>query len=161
MLRAFYAAALTASTVLWLPPAQCQVDDPQVQLWDGAIQGDTSAMAAALTGGAVIDSLDTRRNRNGRRALNWAAWYNQVPAIHFLLGRGAPLEARNHTGFTALHHAAEAGSLEALQALLAAGADPQAANAAGRLPLETARRKGHEAVVTVLEKAIGSPKANQ
>jgi ankyrin repeat protein len=161
MLRAFYAAALSTFTLLWPTPAQCQVDDPQAQLWDGAIQGDTSAMAAALARGAVIDSLDTRRNRNGRRALNWAAWYNQVPAIHFLLGRGAPLEARNHTGFTALHHAAEAGSVEALEVLLAAGADPQAANTAGRLPMETARRQGHEAVVVVLEKAIRSPKANQ
>lgn len=161
MLRASSAVALAVSALLWLPPAQCQVADPQAQLWDGAIQGDTSAMAAALARGAVIDSLDTRRNRNGRRALNWAAWYNQVPAIHFLLGHGAPLEARNHTGFTALHHAAEAGSREALEALLAAGADPQATNAAGRLPLETARRKGHEAVAAVLEKAIRSGQADQ
>ena len=82
-------------------------NSPQARLWDAAIAGGASAMAGALREGAAIDSLDTRRNPNGRRALNWAAWYNQVPASRLLLARGAPLEARNRTGFTALHHAAE------------------------------------------------------
>ena len=153
MHRLRYILALTVSALLQGTPAQCQVDEPQARLWDGASEGDTAAMAAALRQGAVIDSLDTRRNPNGRRALNWAAWYNHVPAITFLLAHGARLDARNSTGFTALHHAAEAGSVEALQALLRAGADPQASNAAGQLPVETARAHGHAQVVFLLEVA--------
>lgn len=128
-----------------------QVRDPQAALWDAAIAGDTAAMAAALRRGADVDSLDTRTNPNGRRALNWAAWYNRVPAIRFLLAHGAHREARNITGFTALHHAAEAGSLEAAEALLAAGADPDAANNEGRRPAETALAKGHGVVAVLLE----------
>ena len=144
---------ITLAALIVLHPASSpgQGRDPQAQLWDGAMQGDTVIMAAALRQGAVIDSLDTRRNPNGRRALNWAAWYDRAPAIQFLIAHGAPLETRNHTGFTALHHAAEAGSLEALQALIRAGADPQAANAAGLLPIETARERGHLDAVMALE----------
>ena len=143
------AVVLTAAT--FSPTvSQAQGTNPQAIFWDSAMQGDTAAMAVALERGALVDSLDTRQNYNGRRALNWAAWYNRVPAIHFLLAHGASLEARNRTGFTALHHAAEAGSLEAAQALLAAGADPQAANAAGERPAETAMKRGHVRIAALL-----------
>jgi ankyrin repeat protein len=145
-LFAFLFAAATLSPAV----AHAQGTNPQAIFWDSAMEGDTVAMAAALQRGAVVDSLDTRQNFNGRRALNWAAWFNRVPAIRFLLAHGATLEARNRTGFTALHHAAEAGSRAALEALLAAGADPQAANAEGVRPAETAMRKGHVQIATLL-----------
>ncbi|HEX6615407.1 MAG TPA: ankyrin repeat domain-containing protein [Gemmatimonadales bacterium] len=132
-----------------------QIRSPQVALWESAVAGDTVAMGAALRDGARLDSLDTRTNPNGRRALNWAAWFNRVAAIRFLLAHGADLEARNLTGFTALHHAAEAGSLEAAEALLAAGADPNAANTDGRRPAETALAKGHAVVALLLEGKSG------
>ena len=90
---------------------------PQTRLWDGAISGDTVALASALKDDAQIDSLDTRTARNGRRALNWAALNNRVDALRFLLAHGASIEATNRTGFTALHHAAEVGSLEAARVL--------------------------------------------
>jgi ankyrin repeat protein len=150
-MRLSFFAAVFAAAVCLSGPAHAQGTDPQAALWDAAILGDTAAMAAALTQGAVVDSLDVRRNPNGRRALNWAAWYNRVPAIRFLLAHGATLEARNRTGFTALHHAAEAGSLEAAQALLDAGAAPEAANNAGRLPAETAADNGHDVVALLLQ----------
>ncbi len=160
MFRALFSVALLAAALLHTSVAHGQADGPQAQLWDGAMQGDTVVMAAALRQGAVIDSLEIRQNPNGRRALDWAAWYNRVPAIQFLLGHGAPLEARNITGFTALHHAAESGSVEALEALLKAGADPRAANYAGRLPVETARERGQVRVVMILE-TVPSAKAAQ
>ena len=101
--------------------------DAQSRLWDAAIAGDTPPIRQAVADGAKIDSLDTRRNPNGRLALNWAAWHDRVPAIQLLIALGAPLEAENRTGFSALHHAAEAGSLEAARALLAARPDSVAA----------------------------------
>jgi ankyrin repeat protein len=136
-------AAIFIAAVLSPAAGHAQAAGAQAALWKGAIQGDTAAMAVALQQGAVVDSLDTRTNPNGRRALNWAAWYNQAPAVRFLLAHGASLEARNRTGFTALHHAAETGSMEAAEALLAAGADPEAANYAGLRPAQTAMDKGH------------------
>jgi len=128
--------------------------DPQSQLWDAAISGDTAAISQALAAGAKIDSLDTRRNQNGRRALNWAAWYNRAAAVQLLIEKGAPLEAENRTGFTPLHHAAEAGSLDAARILLANGADPNHGNNEGRLPAETARANLHIDVAELIEAAV-------
>lgn len=133
--------------------------DAQSRLWDAAIAGDTLAIRQAVADGAKIDSLDTRRNPNGRLALNWAAWHNRVPAIQLLIALGAPLEAENRTGFSALHHAAEAGSLEAARALLAAGADPGHRNRSGLLPVETATERGNDSVAALLEEAAAAKAA--
>jgi len=143
-----------SAALLPMHSAQAQnLQPPQVRLWEGAITGDTTELAAAFASGAQVDSLDTRRSENGRRALNYAALHNRVEAIRFLLARGAALEATNVTGFTALHHAAEAGSLEAARVLLAAGADPKHANHEGQKPAERARQEGHTAVAELIEAA--------
>ena len=77
-----FAAALFAA------PSSLRAQDAQSRLWDGAASGDTVAISEALAAGAQIDSLDTRRSANGRRALNWAALANKPDAIRFLLRRG-------------------------------------------------------------------------
>ncbi|MFA6958652.1 MAG: serine hydrolase [Thermoanaerobaculia bacterium] len=123
----------------------------QERLWEAAKSGDGAAIESALGEGADIEALDTRKSRSGRRALNWAAWFNHRDAIRLLLRHGAKIDAENATGFTALHHAAEAGSLEAADALLAAGADPNHRNGAGFLPAETARAQGHPEVAARIE----------
>jgi ankyrin repeat protein len=146
------ARALALPLLLASSSATAQ-ETAQSRLWDAAIAGDTTALVQALADGADVDALDTRTNRNGRRALNWAAWYDHVPVIHVLLRHGAALEARNHTGFTPLHHAAEAGSVDALRALLEAGADPGAKNNAGVRPVETARALGHRTAEEILAAA--------
>ena len=87
----------------WSAAAHAQ--SAQDQLWDAAISGDVSAVTSALDAGADIHALDTRTNRNGRAALNWAAWYNHVAVIDVLLERGAEINAVNNTGFAPLHHA--------------------------------------------------------
>lgn len=131
--------------------AAAQTTDAQAQLWDAAMQGDTAALATALQHGATIDSLDTRRNPNGRRALNWAAWYNHPEAIRFLAARGASLNLANWTGFTPLHHAAENGCLEAARVLLALGADRSQLNQMGQRPVDVARERGHLELVRLLD----------
>lgn len=125
----------------------------QTRLWDSAISGDTVALVQALDAGAAPDSLDIRSNPNGRRALNWAAWYNRVPAIRILVARGATVNSSNLTGFSPLHHAAEAGSLEAARALLAAGADPLRLTGEAETPGQVARRKGFTALADTIEAA--------
>ena len=143
---------LAAATLAVASPLDAQ--DAQSRLWDAAIAGDTVAIAAALDAGAKVDSLDTRRSRNGRMALNWAALGNHAPAVRVLLARGAPLEGQNLTGFTALHHAAEAGSVEAAKVLIAAGAKLDTPNSSGLQPVETAREQGHEETAKLIEQAI-------
>jgi ankyrin repeat protein len=128
----------------------CVAQTPQTRLWDGAISGDSAALAAALKDGARIDSLDFRSSQNGRRALNWAAINNRPDAIRFLLAHGANIEATNRTGFTALHHAAEFGSLDAARVLLAAGADPKHTNAEGVTPAARALQEGFTELANML-----------
>lgn len=147
-------AIIAVDAMLAASPLVAQ--DAQGRLWDAAIAGDTLNIRQALADGAKIDSLDTRRNPNGRMALNWAAWHNRVPAIQMLIAMGAPLEAENRTGFSALHHAAEAGSTEAARALLAAGADPAHANKAGYTPAKTAREQGNDDIAALLDAAAES-----
>ena len=154
MLLALLAPGLAVS------PASAQavvVGTPQEQLWDAARAGDTLALKQALAAGARIDSLDVRRNPNGRRALNWAAWDNRADAVRFLVANGATVNLANITGFTPLHHAAENGSLEAAQALLQAGADPTWPNNAGETPAQVARRRMHLDVAIAIEAKM--PKA--
>jgi ankyrin repeat protein len=142
----------------WALPAGAsaqQVSVTQSQLWDGASQGDTAAMATALGAGAAIDSLDTRRNPNGRRALNWAAWFDKTDAVRFLLEHKAQVNLANRTGFTPLHHAAEHGSLAAARVLLAAGADPKLPNANGETPAAVARRLGFTGLAATIDSAGG------
>lgn len=147
----------SAAIVLLVATSPLAAQDAQSRLWDASMTGDTTAVAQALTDGAKIDSLDTRRSRNGRRALNWAALFNKVPTVNLLIARGATVDAPNLTGFTPLHHAGEAGSLEAARALLAAGADPAFLNGVGKKPSEVAREGGHEAVAVLIENAEKKP----
>jgi ankyrin repeat protein len=134
--------------------SQANAQTAQERLWDASKVGDTLTMANALADGARLDSLDVRRSRNGRFALNYAAWFDHPAAIDWLLRVGATLEAENKTGFTALHHAAENGSLEAARTLLAAGADPEHANGQGWLPAETAADRGHPEVAALIREAM-------
>lgn len=158
-LRRSLPTALLILAGLLLGSRAARAQDAQSRLWDAAISGDTVAIATALADGAKIDSLDTRRNMNGRFALNWAAWNNRVPAIRLLLARGANINATNRTGFTAVHHAAEAGSADALKFLLESGADLTIPNAEGAYPIDTARAHGNLAAIEVLE-AAGRKKEN-
>lgn len=138
-----------AATLAWSAGARAQ--SPQDQLWDAAISGDVAAVNTALDAGADIHALDTRTNRNGRKALNWAAWYNHVAVIDVLLERGANINAVNNTGFAPLHHAAENGSLEAAIALMAAGANRQQKTFDGATPLDVALFKGHGLMAELLK----------
>ena len=141
-----------AATLL-AAPSSLQAQDAQTRLWDAAISGDTVMIGQALAAGAQIDSLDTRQNANGRRALNWAALGNRVDAIRFLLRRGASIDMTNRTGFTPLHHAAEAGSLEAAEVLLAAGADAARLNVAGMSAADIARAREHPDIAAKIDAA--------
>lgn len=120
-----------------------EAQNVQPQLWDAARAGDTVAIGKALADGARVDSLDTRRSSNGRRALNWAAIGNHAPAIRFLVAHGATLDAANLTGFTPLHHAAETGSADAAKALLELGAKKTLLNANGETAQDVATRANH------------------
>src|SRR6266436_5997112 len=91
------------SVLAFVVATPCIAQTPQTRLWDAAISGDTSALAAALKDGAPIEGLDRRSSQNGRRALNWTAINNRADAIRFLLARGAQIRSRRPTSPASPH----------------------------------------------------------
>jgi len=126
-------------------------EEANPQLWDGAKTGDLSLVKKALAMGADLQALDTRSSKTGRRAMNWAAFYNRLVVLEYLIAQGADLNATNRSGFTPLHHAVENNAVEAAQFLLQAGADKTIPTKRGVLPIETARKIGSNALVKLLE----------
>lgn len=119
-------------------------------LWAASRNGDVAAIQAALKAGADIEGIDFSENRNGRRALNYAALNNHPAAIEALLAAGANIESQNRTRFTPLHHAAEAGSIEAIEVLLKHGANKKAKMYRGGIPQQIAEFKGHRDAALLL-----------
>jgi ankyrin repeat protein len=119
-------------------------------LWRAAETGDVAGVKAALTAGADIEGIDFSENKNGRRALNYAALNNQSAVIDVLLAAGANLESQNRTRFTPLHHAAEAGAIDAIKTLLKHGADKRAKMYRGGIPQQIAEFKGHRDAALLL-----------
>jgi hypothetical protein len=119
-------------------------------LWRAAADGDVAGVKAALAAGADIEGIDFSENKNGRRALNYAALNNQAEVIEILLAAGANLESQNRTRFTPLHHAAEAGAIDAIKTLLKHGADKRAKMYRGGIPQQIAEYKGHRDAALLL-----------
>jgi hypothetical protein len=119
-------------------------------LWRASIAGDVAGVKAALAAGADIEGIDFSENRNGRRALNYAALNDQAPVIEALLAAGANIESQNRTRFTPLHHAAEAGSIKAIKMLLTHGANKRAKMYRGGIPQQIAEFKGHRDAALLL-----------
>jgi ankyrin repeat protein len=126
----------------------------QEALWEAARTGNIGRAADALAAGADVNALDTASSEggaSGRRALNYAALFNQARMVTWLVERNADVRLVNKTGFTALHHAAEKGAYNAVEALLKAGADPNAVLPSGSTPLAVARQRNYRDVVRILE----------
>jgi ankyrin repeat protein len=152
-MRSFRAVLILLSVLFFGATHRASAQDAQSRLWDAAMSGDTAAIRKAVSEGAKVDSLDTRRSQSGRYALNWAAWFNHADAVQLLLELKAPIEGENMTGFTALNHAAENNSIDAAKILLAGGANPDHANKQGMTPLMVATMKGNETIAKLLEAA--------
>jgi hypothetical protein len=119
-------------------------------LWKAAQDGDVAGVKAALAAGADIEGIDFSENKNGRRALNYAALNNKPDVIEALLAAGANIESQNRTRFTPLHHAAEAGSIDAIKVLLKHGANKRAKMYRGGIPQQIAEFKGHREAALLL-----------
>lgn len=132
------------------PKEVAYTGDAQAKLWEASRTGNLSALREALTAGADVNALDTRKSRTGRRPLNWAASRGHTDIIRELLRYGADINRTNLTGFTPLHHAVENNRIEAVTVLLASGADVHKVNKKGVLPSQTAEQLGHTKVLQLL-----------
>ena len=94
------------------------------------------------------------------RTVLWSK--DHAEKIHYLVDRGADVNASGTGGYTALHQAIGIFDKEGIPALLARGGDPDQPNSAGETPRQLARhldeidkRNGHESreILPFLEEA--------
>jgi len=105
------------------------------QLHRGAFQGNATAIAEALAGGAPVDAVDQQAGQ-GHTPLMLAAMAGQPAAVRALLAAGAHVTRANDAGKTA-------------RELVGAAAAAVGAAAAA----QTARTAGHDAVAELLQAA--------
>ena len=95
-------------------------------------------------------SINAKDSVYGKTALIWAAAYEQLDAVKYLVAQGADVNARGSKGETALLAAAGHNNLELVKYLVNQGADINAKNDLGSIPLFEASLNGHLAVVKYL-----------
>jgi len=118
--------------------------------------GHDKVVAALLKAGAVVDQLDSPKDKN--TALMKAAFNGYKPGhvvvVRALLAAGAKVEAKNLHGLTALQNAAMRGYNKIAAILIKeGGADPKAKDQGGVTSLHKASFKGHLDVMETLIEA--------
>lgn len=79
----------------------------------------------------------------GMTPLHWASRAGSLRSLHWLLDRGAEVDARNDAHRTSIQFASECGRAEAVKLLAKAGADLNTQDRKGRTPLHRATYEGH------------------
>jgi len=98
-------------------------------------------------------NLTTLVDESGRTALHYAAEFNHVRIVDFLLRLNANKEARDKFGWTPLHYAASKGYIEAVKSLIReAGSKRSIPDDNGFTALHEAARNGHLECVIELVK---------
>ena len=92
------------------------------------------------------------RDIEGRHStpLHFAAGYNRIDAVRFLLSIGADVHAKDRGGLVPLHNACSYGHYEVCEHLLQYGADPNACDLWKFTPLHESAAKGKYAICKLL-----------
>ena len=122
-------------------------------LTDAAERGDLPEVRALVEQDrrmAIANYRVGSTDEEGETALHEAAENGHIEVCDYLIGRGAPLNARDDDGETPLHEAAGDGRLEVVKLLLASGAQLDPQDREGLTPLAQAARNGKLEVVVFL-----------
>lgn len=99
-------------------PTECATNPLQRSLADAIIRMvPLDEIRILLACGAKVNEPVTQ----GLRALHYAVWQKNDPAVNLLLVRGADINAIDEVGYSALHLAAEHGFIDIATLLLDAG----------------------------------------
>lgn len=99
------------------------------------------------------------RDLDGRHStpLHFAAGYNRVPVVEFLLENGAEVHAADKGGLVPLHNACSYGHFEVTELLVKHGANVNVADLWKFTPLHEAAAKGKYEIVKLLLKHGADP----
>ena len=133
--------------------------DLEYQLLEAAKAGDLDNVRRILTGssgsaGGVSPQLVNCRDLDGRHStpLHFAAGYNRLAVVEYLLQHGADVQAKDKGGLVPLHNACSYGHYEVTELLVRAGASVNVSDLWKFTPLHEAAAKGKYDIVRLLLK---------
>lgn len=126
-----------------------RIEQPCLNIFDGAWSGNLSCVKTFIEQGVNIDTIDVR---NGASLLSAAASSNNTELIKYIVEKGANVKFANESGETALHYSAWKGNIDAVKILVKNGAEINVVyNANGGLtPLCCAAESGSMEIVIYL-----------
>ncbi|XP_076165189.1 tankyrase isoform X1 [Ptiloglossa arizonensis] len=149
-LQGYTAAQVAAENVLKIlqdPPSG--TDDAEAQLLEASKSGDLAAVERILqTNPHTVNCRDL----DGRHStpLHFAAGFNRVPVVEYLLAHGADVHAKDKGGLVPLHNACSYGHYEVTELLVKHGASVNVADLWKFTPLHEAAAKGKYEIVRLL-----------
>ncbi|XP_067002471.2 poly [ADP-ribose] polymerase tankyrase [Anabrus simplex] len=151
-LQGYTAAQVATENVLKLlqdPPSGSA--DVECQLLEAAKAGDLEQVQRLLT---TYSQIVNCRDLDGRHStpLHFAAGYNRVAVVEYLLAHGADVHAKDKGGLVPLHNACSYGHYEVTELLVKHGASVNVADLWKFTPLHEAAAKGKYEIVRLLLK---------
>uniref|UniRef100_A0A182UH31 Poly [ADP-ribose] polymerase n=1 Tax=Anopheles melas TaxID=34690 RepID=A0A182UH31_9DIPT len=151
-LQGYTAAQLATENVLKIlqdPPSDTV--DLECQLLEAAKAGDLDTVRRIVLSSPMTVNC---RDLDGRHStpLHFAAGYNRVPVVEFLLEHGAEVHASDKGGLVPLHNACSYGHYEVTELLVKHGANVNVADLWKFTPLHEAAAKGKYEIVKLLIK---------
>nr|CAH7736018.1 unnamed protein product [Callosobruchus chinensis] len=130
--------------------------DTECRLLEAAKSGDLEQVRRLVS--AHPHSVNCR-DLDGRHStpLHFAAGYNRVAVVEFLLGQGADVHAKDKGGLVPLHNACSYGHYEVTELLVKHGASVNVADLWKFTPLHEAAAKGKYEIVKLLLKHGADP----
>lgn len=155
-LQGYTAAQLASENVLKILKDPPDTVDLEVQLLDAAKAGDLETVQRIILANPHTVNC---RDLDGRHStpLHFAAGYNRVPVVEFLLEHGAEVHASDKGGLVPLHNACSYGHYEVTELLVKHGANVNVADLWKFTPLHEAAAKGKYEIVKLLLKHSADP----
>ncbi|XP_050690454.1 poly [ADP-ribose] polymerase tankyrase-2-like isoform X1 [Eriocheir sinensis] len=125
--------------------------DSEQQLLEASKSGDIDCVRRILSAQPHLVNV---RDLDGRHStpLHFAAGYNRVPIVEYLLQHGADVHAKDKGGLVPLHNACSYGHYEVTELLVRHGASVNVADLWKFTPLHEAAAKGKYDIVKLLLK---------
>lgn len=160
-LQGYTAAQLASENCLKILKDPPDNVDIEVQLLDAAKAGDLETVQRIIIANPHTVNC---RDLDGRHStpLHFAAGYNRVPVVEYLLENGAEVHASDKGGLVPLHNACSYGHYEVTELLVKHGANVNVADLWKFTPLHEAAAKGkYEIVKLLLKHGADSSKKNR
>lgn len=101
----------------------------------------------------TLSDANAARSDNNKTILMYAVWVGNTEAVHYLIDKGADVNAQDSGGATALHLAAWKGRSDIALYLLEKGSSGSAMSKEGMTPLDIALTQGYRDIAEKIEKA--------